>query len=149
MSSTNDIILERLRRGPALASELANLTGLHHQRGSDDSRLPLGGCELPCNRDTVSTAIRRLNDRGFEIVNLRPVGGRSVAMYRLMHEPGEARECCVLGCHTHLRASNHTHYCWPHLVEEACRLRFVAIDSLIADLEADLAQQDLELAVAL
>lgn len=132
--STADLILTRLRHGPALSSELAAIVG--EARQDCDGRLDLGGAEASYDRQIVEVTIRRLNERGYIIDNMRSVGGRSVAMYRLVAEPSTVRVCHAAGCGTILRSGNRAAYCSAHSRQSHID---EVLDAIIAGLEADLA----------
>lgn len=99
-----------LRHGPATSAALAEEYGV--------------------TRNAVSCAVARANADGYQVVNLR--GGRRIALYALMAEPGAPRFCAAPGCSTRLSRSNRTRWCRRHLPGVALAL---AVEAMLAEAE--------------
>jgi len=84
------------------------------------------------SRDGVNSAIRRLNQRRHEILNVRGLAGHCDGLYLLVVDADTRgpRHCQIDGCCTILSESNATPYCRLHLPG-------VALDAFIAMLESE------------
>lgn len=105
-------VIAELRRGPRTTSQLTEATGL--------------------TKNAVQIAVRKANDRGYSIVNVRRRGGQHEGLYWLEHDhdrPG-VRHCSAPGCGTVLSPSNGTKWCRSHLPGVALMLY---VEQLLAE----------------
>ena len=109
--STTAAILAELAKGPRSTGQLAYAAGI--------------------SRDGVNSAIRRLNQRGYVVANVRGPSGHLDGLYWLVPAREDTpRTCRMDGCETLLSRSNQTPYCRLHLPG-------AALDAFIAILESE------------